>query len=575
MRKHAALALLMVSVAVAACEPRFVCSPVQAVESSAQTLSSDDFVEKGKACRKKGDTDGALTAYSEALHLNPLNAEAYKARAALRSAYKDFPASLSDWDAAISLDPNDAVSYFERGGVKEDLGDFAFAGRDYTQALRIDPDYLPARFNRARVWLGENIPERLKLGVADCDFVIAHNYKVNETKSVRGVLRRKTGDIKGGIEDSSAALAADPKDAYSLGNLAICNAMIGNYDESIRQVAEAEKISPKINGLHIDLGELMLERGLVFEAKALFERATKIFPNGVEAWMKLGSCLESNGSPVPAEATYRKVLQLDPQNLTALTSLADVQRMQGKFPEARNTVVRMRTIAPQSGADVLARIDSKNMEEFPFLTGEFDTTMDYDGRQLPATLDMKSYTRALHRVLWKCLSGETVEGIGIRGFTTAMAVAYETPSSLNVMLVRWKKGKHYIISTGTGSQVKGKVSRRWISKDSPAEEPPAVTPEANVVGTYDISGDAGGGENYTGTLTITKSGEAYAAKWKTSGSEYSGPAVLSGQFLAIAFKGTTKPGVMLYVVAPSGNMRGTWAYVGSKVFTAENAVRKK
>ena len=50
---------------------------VTALSVAAEPKSAKEAMQKGKTCFEKGDYEGAVTAYAEAIKLDPKNAEAY------------------------------------------------------------------------------------------------------------------------------------------------------------------------------------------------------------------------------------------------------------------------------------------------------------------------------------------------------------------------------------------------------------------------------------------------------------------------------------------------------------------
>jgi tetratricopeptide (TPR) repeat protein len=90
------------------------------------------YYNRGLAREDKGDLDGALRDYDEAIRLN-------------------LDGALRDYDEAIRLSP-DADAYYKRGNVRRDKGDLEGALRDYDEAIRLKPDFDSAYYNRGRLY---------------------------------------------------------------------------------------------------------------------------------------------------------------------------------------------------------------------------------------------------------------------------------------------------------------------------------------------------------------------------------------------------------------------------------------
>lgn len=53
----------------------------------------------------------------------------------------DLEGALEDYNDAIRLDPNSAATFLSRGLARKEKGDLEGALRDFDQAVRIDRDY--------------------------------------------------------------------------------------------------------------------------------------------------------------------------------------------------------------------------------------------------------------------------------------------------------------------------------------------------------------------------------------------------------------------------------------------------
>ena len=133
---------------------------------------ADDFYIQGGDKSQKGDYQGAIAAYSQALVLNPNYAEAYNNRGNARSDLGDKKRAIADYDQALRINPNYAGAYNNRGTARSDLGDKKGAIADYDQALRIAPNLAQAYNNRgtARSSLGDK-----KGAIADYDQALRIN----------------------------------------------------------------------------------------------------------------------------------------------------------------------------------------------------------------------------------------------------------------------------------------------------------------------------------------------------------------------------------------------------------------
>jgi tetratricopeptide (TPR) repeat protein len=129
-----------------------------------QPYFAEVYVGRGSVKRTKGDLDGALADYTKAVELKPDLAEAYKIRGniklekgdmaeatgdlpqaslSLRIAkgeMGDFTNALADFSQAIKLNPADAEAYHTRGFLYYELRSFTNALADFHKACEMDPE---------------------------------------------------------------------------------------------------------------------------------------------------------------------------------------------------------------------------------------------------------------------------------------------------------------------------------------------------------------------------------------------------------------------------------------------------
>jgi hypothetical protein len=92
---------------------------------------------------------------------------------------------------------------------------------------------------------------------------------------------------------------------------------------------------------------------------------------------------------------------------------------------------------------------------------------------------------------------------------------------------------------------------------------------ADPVGTYSIQGtNPGGNGKYSGTVTVSRTGETYRVIWIVGGTRYVGTGIGDKNFIAVSYKSGNDTGLALYG-ADGGNWSGVWAYSGAREVGAE------
>ncbi len=92
---------------------------------------------------------------------------------------------------------------------------------------------------------------------------------------------------------------------------------------------------------------------------------------------------------------------------------------------------------------------------------------------------------------------------------------------------------------------------------------------ADPVGSYRVEGtNPGGGSQYKGTVTVTKTGETFRVIWVVAGTRYIGTGIGDKDFLAVSYKSGSDTGLALYG-SDGGNWAGVWTYAGGRQVGAE------
>lgn len=96
---------------------------------------------------------------------------------------------------------------------------------------------------------------------------------------------------------------------------------------------------------------------------------------------------------------------------------------------------------------------------------------------------------------------------------------------------------------------------------------------ADPSGTYDVQGTSPEGSTYSGTVTITQTGQTFKMIWKIGGDTYRGTAIGDKDFLAVSYTSGSDTGLALYG-ADGGNWKGIWTYAGGTKIGSEMLKRQ-
>ena len=251
-------------------------------------------MKRGERLLIAGDVDGAIAAYTEAIRLDPKNAQGYKERArtyAVKAAPERFPYLWSTWpdgvldrqkhhdakslsDArknqiadlteAIRLAPNDFYTYLARADVYEEQGDLDKTILDCTAAIRVAPrhDVYYANAVLARAWLYGKKGD-LDKAIADCTEVIRYGwgYKAPYVRCYRAGMYEKQSKLDKAVADYTEAVQQEPDNAYMYMLRARLYGKQGDLDKAIADCTAAILLKPDFAAARNYRGTVAVQKG--------------------------------------------------------------------------------------------------------------------------------------------------------------------------------------------------------------------------------------------------------------------------------------------------------------------------
>jgi len=140
------------------------------------------YNNRGVARKNRGDIEGGLADFNEAVRINASDVRGHINRANVYFNRQEYERALPDYDRAIALDPRSAIAYANRGGVYAMRSRFDLALPDFDKALEIRPDFLDALRGRGMVHQAQG---RYEQAVRDFDryLSIQANPEVSERRT--------------------------------------------------------------------------------------------------------------------------------------------------------------------------------------------------------------------------------------------------------------------------------------------------------------------------------------------------------------------------------------------------------
>lgn len=221
-----------------------------------------DYFDRAERKRKNEDYQGAITDYSEAIHLDDHYATAYHGRGFVKFKLGDKQGAIADYCKAIYLDLNYAEAYQSRGWVKQQLGNKQGAIDDYNEAIRLKPNYslVYGRRGSTKSELGD-----YQGAINDYNTAIKINCNwgkggIANAYAARAYTKQASGDNQGAIDDYSEAIKIDLNyhDAYL--NRGAAKEDLGDDDGAMSDYSEAIRLNPECADSYLYRGTIRKER---------------------------------------------------------------------------------------------------------------------------------------------------------------------------------------------------------------------------------------------------------------------------------------------------------------------------
>jgi tetratricopeptide (TPR) repeat protein/predicted aspartyl protease len=252
-------------------------------KAAEEQIDAAALARRGSAFAGRRDFDRALADLTRASELEPGNAEYIYRRGQVYQQKGDAEKALADFNRAIELKPDDVPALMSRAELRIRAGNLLDArtdldGVDKFAARQADIRYelafayervnlqpaaltqfdlwIPAHDEDARLVNARNgrcraratMGQDLSLALKDCNFAVSHSLKGSNSEMLdtRALVRLRLGDYDKSIEDYDAALKVNPKYAGALYGRGIAKIKKKKISEGEADIANAEKIAPKI-----------------------------------------------------------------------------------------------------------------------------------------------------------------------------------------------------------------------------------------------------------------------------------------------------------------------------------------
>jgi tetratricopeptide (TPR) repeat protein len=387
----------------------------QAVEAYREALAITNSDPKlhysvAIALARTGDRTGEHRELAEALKLDPKFAAAHNQLGSLHLREGRPVDAEREFRAALASDPQSAEALNNLGTALGRQGKSRDAEQVFRRAVDLDPE-APLGF----VNLGLTFASEKKYVEAEQEFRRAVMLDGNNAEALTalGMLQGKTGRARESVETFRKLVALEPASADAHLNLGIALADTNDLEGALAQFSEAVRLAPSSPPAEYNRGRVlyalhrpeearqslevavklspeyvdaMLLLGIIEHtsprATQLFRRVVELEPSNAQAHFYLGRNLLQEGRRAEAIAEWKIAVKLEPDNVSALSSLARILT-QDKSPDAGQYMAQLQTL--QQKQQLTDRV--KELNNFALRAAE-EKNWDHAVAQLKEAIDL-------------------------------------------------------------------------------------------------------------------------------------------------------------------------------------------
>ena len=260
---------------------------------------------------EQGRYDEALTAFEEAIRLDPKDALPWNGKGNVLKEQDRYDEALKAYEEAIRLDPKDAAPLNGKGNVLYEQGRYDEALKAYEEAIRLAP-------------------------------------KNKHPLNGKGCVLYKKGRYDEALESFEEAIQLDPKDTFPWNGKGNTLSEQTQYEEALTAYEEAIRLDPKSADPWNGKGNVLCKQGRYDEALKAYEEAIRLDPKGAFPFNGKGDVLNEQGRYDEALKAFEKSIRLDPKDASPLNGKGRALSEQNRYEEALTAYEEAIRLDPKS-----------------------------------------------------------------------------------------------------------------------------------------------------------------------------------------------------------------------------------
>jgi tetratricopeptide (TPR) repeat protein len=259
-------------------------------------------------------------------------------------AEENFDKARIEFSNALQIDPNNAQVIYLAGAAAEGLREYRAAAQAYQAALNVDASHVDAAAALGRLYLFSGLPERALEQLAPA-FAVAPSDP--DLLTVRAAANAALGHLTDALHDAERVVAEHPEHEQAVALLAGLYRNRGESERAIGLVDAALARVPDSTELRTILSQLYQSSGKLELAELELKRIIDLAPDEITHRNRLVQFYISTNRSSDAEAVLRENVARAPDVLDYKILLVNFIRAQKSFDEAEQEMQRLVAAAPE------------------------------------------------------------------------------------------------------------------------------------------------------------------------------------------------------------------------------------
>ena len=350
--------------------------PIESIfyAQKAQKYAPDDYMFDfiiGTSYMKNKDYKNSIEPLESALKKEPKNMGIYNSLGTAYMATERTDDAIKCYQTVLDIFPENSVAYFNLGSVYQIKSEHEKACEYFKKAVELDEDEESYKISYAMSLVkAEQYEEAIKIykkllvqhpekdtykyNLVTCyeamnDFqtaitmlesIVYLNPKFILPAQKLANLYIKTNQLPKAKQVFDKVLLKNNPTAEVIHQYAILSSSLCDTDTAEKMLKKVIRMKPNIAKAHKDLAIIFLNKRLFDYAEEEFKTAMNLLPNDFDIIFEYGNFLYSVSKNVEAERYYSEALEIEPDNILALTFMALNKLVLNNLDEAKDYIMK-------------------------------------------------------------------------------------------------------------------------------------------------------------------------------------------------------------------------------------------